>query len=522
MQSKSQLYTYLATFAFSLMSVLLLFYWQGWSDFSLNDEGFLWYGAQRVMLGEIPLRDFMSYDPGRYYWSAAFMLLLGGAGIIQLRLALAAFQVLALFAALSLLLRSQPTRSKSQSAIWLLVSAMTLLVWMYPRHKLFDVGLSIFLIWVLAYLLERPEPWRYFLVGLAVGLAAVFGRNHSVYGALGSVTAMAWVACKPRSRPVAYTAIIPWGLGVALGFSPVLIAALVVRGFARALWEGVRFQFEMVTTNNIAVPVPWPWTLDFSALSLGDAARGTLIGLFFIACLLFGCAGLAWAFFARLTNRPVNPVFVSSACLALPYAHFAFSRAQIGHLAQGIFPFLIGTLSLLSSARAIVKWPFGVLLCLASGWMMLVYQPGWQCRSKELCVQTAISGSEIWVNAQTASDVALLRTLADEYAPGGRSFVAAPYWPGAYALMDRHSPMWEIYALLPRSAEFQDREIERIRSANPGFVVLVNSELDAGRDDLRFRNTHPLVQKFIEDNFDLLPNAPSADYQIFKNRDVAK
>jgi hypothetical protein len=56
----------------------------------LSDEGYLWYGTWRTMLGEVPILDFRGYDPGRYYWGAAWGLLFGD-GIIGLRLSNALF-----------------------------------------------------------------------------------------------------------------------------------------------------------------------------------------------------------------------------------------------------------------------------------------------------------------------------------------------------------------------------------------------------------------------------------------------
>ena len=153
-----------------------LFQIQGRLGFNLWDEGFLWYGAQRVLLGEIPIRDFMAYDPGRYYFSAAIMGLLGDNGIVANRIAATIFQATGLFLCLWLLTRNgQPIRP----VVYILATG-TFILWMYPRHKLFDITLSISLIAILTYLIQEPSRQRFFFTGLVIGLVAVFGRNHMV------------------------------------------------------------------------------------------------------------------------------------------------------------------------------------------------------------------------------------------------------------------------------------------------------------------------------------------------------
>jgi hypothetical protein len=495
----------------SSVVVLALFLWQGHKGFSLWDEGHLWYGAQRVMLGEVPLRDFMSYDPGRYYWSAALMSLWGDNGIMALRGAVAVFQVIGLFAGLLLIARS----SKNQSFIYLLLAAATLALWMFPRHKLFDISLSILLIGVLAFLIRNPTGMRYFFAGACVGLVAVFGRNHGIYGVVGSLGVIAWLTIKRVDQP-GFPGFIRgfmlWAAGVIAGFAPVLLMVVLVPGFAMAFWESLRFLFEVKATN-LPLPVPWPWKVPFGSASVDEAIRGVLVGLFFIGTIAFGVIAIAWVIWQKFRQNAVAPVLVATAFLALPYAHYAYSRADVGHLAQGIFPSLVGCLALLHAQPARIRWPSVFLLSGASLWVMLVFHPGWQCGTSEHCVNIEVSGSELNVAADTAGDVRLLRKLADEYAQHGRSFVATPFWPGAYPLLARKSPMWEIYALFPRNEVFQQQEIERIRAADPGFILIYDLPLD-GREELRFRNTHPLIHQYILDNFELLPGSPNPAYQI--------
>lgn len=514
MNQKNCLSLFLALFV-SVHLILVLNIWQVDKGFSLWDEGFLWYGVQRVLVGEVPIRDFMAYDPGRYYWTAAFVSFFGDSDILSLRAAVASFQALGLCVGLFVIAQSKRVKC-NRDIFFIFLAAITLAVWMFPRHKLFDISISILLIGVLAYLISDPNLKRYLVAGACVGLIAVFGRNHGVYGALGSLGVIAWLSIKNQSDIGFVKAVALWGAGVAIGYSPIVIMAIFLPGFGVAFWESVQFLFEQKATN-LPLPIPWPWTVNFSEFSFGEAARGALIGLFFIGTLVFAGLSLAWVVYRKFRNETVSPVLVASAFLALPYAHYAFSRADVGHLAQGIFPLLLGSLAMLSHSAARLKWPLALALCVASLWVMHVFHPGWYCLTSKQCVSVEISGSQLKVDPGTANDIALLRKLTEEFAPNGRSFVATPFWPGAYALLERRSPVWEIYALFSRSEHFENREIERIKAANPGFIFVFDLPLD-GREELRFKNTHPLTHRFILENFDPIEVSQNPAYQIFKAR----
>ena len=107
----------------------MLFLIPGYAGLQLQDEGYLWYGTQRVMLGEAPVRDFMSYNPRRYYWSAAIRSSMSKNGIIALRLAVSVFQAIGLFIFLFLVFRSTPVTIGQLSIL-----VVTIVLWVYPRH----------------------------------------------------------------------------------------------------------------------------------------------------------------------------------------------------------------------------------------------------------------------------------------------------------------------------------------------------------------------------------------------------
>ena len=505
-------YRALVSLAISCAIVTGFFFWQSWQGFNLYDEGFLWYGAQRVIAGEVPLRDFQSYDPGRYYWSAALMALWGEGGIVALRAAVAAFQVAGLTIALLLI----SGNNRRLNVAMTILAAVTLSIWMYPRYKLFDITLSIALMAALAFVVRTASRKACFTAGVVVGLVAVFGRNHGVYGVAASVAAIAYLAS--REEAFRFPAdLAAWAAGVAVGYLPMLAMIAFVPGFAMAFWESVRFLFEIKTTN-LPLQTPWPWLIPLATDFPIVAARDFLAGMFFIAIVGFAVLGVVFVIHRRLQHKPVAPELLSCVFLAFPYAHFAFSRPDIGHLSQGIFPLLVGCFVAIRDLRGRLKWPLAAILTAASLFVMLPQQPGWGCRVEYDCIETDIAGDKLNVDLGNANSLRILRELAGKYSPDGRSFVATPFWPAAYAVFGRKSPTWEIFALFPRSEAFQLQEIERIKKANPGFVLVWDYALD-GNEDLRFRNTHPLLDRFFQNHFDRLADTESDfGYQIYKSR----
>lgn len=485
---------------------------QGKVGFNLWDEGFLWYGSQRVLAGEVPIRDFMAYHPGRYYWSAAVMALIGNDGIVSQRVACYIFQGLGLFFALILL-----ARTGTRSMLLLLSGTAIVILWMFPGYKTFDAGISIFLIAALAYLADRQTDGRYFVVGVIVGAVAMFGRNHGLYGGVASIGLILYLHFRNENKEIRLLpSLFSWSAGVFVGFLPFILLFFIVPGFTESIIKTILTLFDIKGTN-LPLPVPWPWRCFDEPGSRYLFAHRFFVGVCFIGLIVFGVGGLIHAIRSRINNSGVSSIFIASAFLTLPYAHYAFSRADIHHLALGIFPMIFGIIAYLSERTVRVKILGVLLFFIISIFAVLPLHPRWVSFLTGNWVTHKIGHDTLLIDPGTAKDLDMMKDLVDTYARGDRTFIAVPYWPGAYALFHRKSPMWEIYPLVPRSVSFQLEEIREIKQADPGLAIIYDYALD-GRDQQRFRNSHPLIDKYIRDNFlpVVHPDASERGFRIYK------
>ena len=272
--------------------VLLALLIQSGLLFNLADEGFLWYGVWRTGLGDIPVRDFQAYEPGRYYF-CALLTRVFGEGPVGLRYAVGVFQFLT--AALGLLALRRVV--SSLPALWL--TGAWVLAWMVPWYKAFEPGIALAAVYVVLLLFEFPSARRFFLGGLFVGLAAFFGQNHGVYIGL-AVLAAVFLAGRRDAGAALRHRLGASGLGLALAILPLLSMALWVEGF----WDGVLRRFEFISSGatNLLLPVPWPWRTEGFWTHPGDFLQSLAMGLLFLVVPLSYLAVLGRAAYRAIRS----------------------------------------------------------------------------------------------------------------------------------------------------------------------------------------------------------------------------
>jgi len=237
-----------------LISCIIAASWGMWSwnyGLDFRDEGFLWYGVQRTLRGEVPVRDFMAYDVGRYYLAAGMAFLLGD-GLAPLRWTSVLVEAILLVMALHVVKPALPSRRVS-STFFLLFLAVLVVLWIYPYYKVYDHLAAVAAVLLARNSLNRRQQDAWFWTGVGVGVLALVGRNHGVYGV---ITIMLVLAGLVLSRSIQRLAAIrlasTFGLGVAVGYAPNWLMMLFLPGYLDAM---VAIVLDMVAQGATNLPL---------------------------------------------------------------------------------------------------------------------------------------------------------------------------------------------------------------------------------------------------------------------------
>jgi len=466
---------------------------------NLADEGFLWYGTTWTAKAKVPLRDFQSYDPGRYFWSAGCSQLLGN-GIISLRVASGLFQLIGLTLGLLSL------RKAIQSWGMLVVAGIVLIVWMIPYYKVFDSSIALAGVYFAFRLIETPSFRRHFIAGLFVGLAAFMGRNHGAYNCLAFFLLILLVWFKGDKthlmKRMAY-----WLVGIIVGYSPMLIMFTILPGFFNSFIDGILSLLRSGRTN-ITLPIPWPWILDYSKMGVIQGVRIFLLRAFFVILPTYYLLTTMDILLCKRNQLQQKALQIACTLVGMMYMHHCFARADITHLAQGIHPFLIGSLSMPISFKFINSYKLKtIILMLILGMTFITAgfsRPYIKMITRaDMYTDYNICGDVLRILKTKAKLIDAVKKINLHLVGPDEGLLLAPHWPTLYPILLKESPLWRIYFLVHEDELRQKEMINDLKKKGVNWVILEDVALD-GRDDLRFRNTHELLWKHINEDFDVV------------------
>lgn len=137
-----------------------------------------------MLHGGMPMRNYLSYDIGRYAWGALFMHLIGDDGIVGARLSAALFQLVTVSLEVWLVLRTMGDRFRlMETAATAVLTTILLNLWVHPYYKSPDYDAGILVIAMLALMVTLLTARAWLITGVLLGVIAIIGRYHRVYGA---------------------------------------------------------------------------------------------------------------------------------------------------------------------------------------------------------------------------------------------------------------------------------------------------------------------------------------------------
>ena len=492
---------------------------QGNIDLNLADEGQLWYVTTRTALGDVPIRDIRSYDPGRYYWGAAWFKLLGP-GIISLRISITFVQALGLLFGL-LTLRRVIQRW------WLLATlGVLLLAWMYPVYKAYESATALALVWLAVRLLEAPTPVRHFAAGVGIGLAAFVRVDHGLYSAAAFGLLILFRAL--RERKVAACDLGAVAAGIVVGYSPMLVMLVAVPGFFGGLVENAAYLARVVASNgtaNLAKPVPWPWVVSADLPAL-ERLHQICVGALFMAVPTLYLLAAVVVVRSPGNDTPGHRLVLAAGFVGVMYAQYTFARPDLEHLAQSFHPLVILVTGLVATlgSRLRARAP-ALLLPLVvglTGLTVVIKSPVylWATEVRNPYVQVRVADDVLWMNPGIAGLLDRVRVTADAVLAPGERILVAPHWPALYVHLDRESPLWETYFIVPEPEERQRRMIGDLERRNVTAVLLSDLVIDS-RADLHFSRTHPLVYRYLLERYVKIPVGGMPPWAHFLRRKSA-
>ena len=448
-----------------------------------GDEGFLALGAERVLQGQIPNRDFVSLQPPLSFYVVAAAFAAFGTNLVVLRSLGLALALAVGLAGYALALRYARPATAALATAPLAVCGLALQKYV-PFAVWFGVLFSLLAGALLLAAARRGRLAWAAAAGVCTALALLSRHDQGFYLCLASALFLAlrglargkaplppdpMEAADPGARPLG----LAWLAGLGTASLPPLALWLATGSFAPAFEQLVVFPLTRYAETSA---IEWP----------GLGARGAWLPTLFYYAPLAAIAGLAVDCVRRFRARgPADARLAERGFLlvltALFYAQVA-TRSDLFHLVIALPPCFVALAHGFESLRGALRRRFsdaaaiGLLIGL-SGALIGLTAPHFLAPLEEDARPVDVPRGGVWLSEFEAQRIERLARFAARRVPEDASVLALPYQPIVNFLLDRRSPTRWLY-LWPGDQTQVDhaRLIAEAEADPPALVILDRPE----------------------------------------------
>ena len=437
----------------------------------MGDEGFLAYGAERVLDGQIPNRDFVSLQPPLSFYTTAFFFRIFGISMVSLRILgfciylliitmvymvslRFARPILALTAGILTAVMGMPVNSFTPFAVWhgILASLVALLLVLKftetnKRHWAFLAGIASALI-----ILSRHDQGFYFII--AVLIYAILVKFYLKYISPGRLLGF-------------------WTFGILAVMIPLLMFWLVCGAFPYMFRQLIIFPlYTYHETSSLAFPV----------FQGNLPLRTNLIIVSFYLTPIINFIVTIWLIIKIVRKRfyadHTHIAFVL--IISILFYCQSLTRTDIYHFFITLPPFFILLALTIEALTKIFnkKWISAVIiltyLSITASFILYTkanFLPSVKEKMAELSIERA-RGIKVH-SIELAEKIEKVTKAIQMFSKPGDSILCLPYQPMLYFLSQRHNPTrWNYIWPGDQTAEEHKQLIEQADESHPAVVVL--------------------------------------------------
>lgn len=342
------------------------------------DEGIVLQGAQRILEGQLPYRDFFSfYTPGSFYWTSLLLKLFGDSILVP-RFVLLLYGG-ALSAATYILARKSCSFWVSLLAAYL-TSLVALPFSFYVQHNWDSTILATAAVFCLAAAVENSSRYWWLLLGFLVSMTVLFEQSKGtglLFGVVLGLMLLSWT----RRLSISSKCVTALSIGFA---TPLLLTCLyfaahhalfpMVADWLWPLWHysfvnRVPYGYFPLAPGQLDLlhAAPLFWRL-FIGFSLSPLVLIPALPAFALGLLIFHARRLGTA---SSNEKATHYVLVASVLCGL-WLGILVSRRDAGHFIY-VLPLLILPLAWMIDGRDLPSTTIGKLRPVFVGWILLSF-----------------------------------------------------------------------------------------------------------------------------------------------------